>query len=46
MDEAVQSDAGDGNRRATLRRPAASLTETAPTPRLRHRGGRAEEGGR
>ncbi|MEU6534857.1 DUF6380 family protein [Streptomyces sp. NPDC047000] len=39
-------DASDEVRQATLRRPAASLTRTARTPRLRHRGGRAGEGAR
>ncbi|MHB9857771.1 DUF6380 family protein [Streptomyces sp. YIM S03343] len=46
MDKAVQGDGSDENRQATLRVPAASLTATASSPRLRHRGRQAGEGAR
>ncbi|WP_228044206.1 DUF6380 family protein [Streptomyces ferrugineus] len=47
MDIPVQGDATGEKRRATLRRRAASLTETTGRAAFKHRrGGRAGEGGR
>ncbi|WP_234020595.1 DUF6380 family protein [Streptomyces sp. 142MFCol3.1] len=46
MDNLGQGDTGGEKRRATLRRRAASLTETADRAPLNHRGAAAGEGAR